>query len=94
MRQQLDYINLAKGLAITLVVMGHGPFPFHAALEFFHMPLWFILAGITFVPTHDWGTFLLKKTNRIMVPWITFTILGSIIMLSFRYGSYRVCFAR
>lgn len=88
MRQHLDYIDLAKGMAITLVVMGHGPFPFHAALEFFHMPLWFIIAGLTFKPTHDWGTFLLKKTNRLLVSWLTFTILGSVIFYLFDYYAF------
>lgn len=43
-----DYIDLAKGVGIILVILGHGMFPCHFAIDAFHMPLFFVLAGITF----------------------------------------------
>ena len=46
----LEFLDLAKGLGILLVILGHGMFPNHFLIDSFHMPLFFILAGITFTP--------------------------------------------
>ena len=44
------FLDLAKGLGILMVILGHGMFPNHFLIDSFHMPLFFILAGITFTP--------------------------------------------
>lgn len=49
-KSHLDFLDLAKGIGILLVVLGHGMFPNHFFIDSFHMPLFFILAGITFTP--------------------------------------------
>ncbi len=58
--------------------MGHSMFPNHALIDIFHMPLFFILAGITF-SCHGWGKFLVSKTNRILIPFLFFTALSFIL---------------
>lgn len=52
MKYHLDSIDLAKGIGIMLVLLGHGMFPWHFLIASFHMPLFFILAGITFTPPY------------------------------------------
>lgn len=83
-KSHLDFLDLAKGIGILLVVLGHGMFPNHFLIDSFHMPLFFILAGITFTPpsrqnvsnTKEW---LFKKIERILVPYIFFAILSGVI---------------
>ena len=42
-------IDLAKGIGILLVIVGHGLFS-NFAIDSFHMPLFFFLTGLTFTP--------------------------------------------
>ena len=42
MKEYLDYLDLAKGIGILLVIMGHSLFPLHIAIDIFHMPLFFL----------------------------------------------------
>lgn len=78
MKDYFEYIDLSKGVGICLVVLGHGLFPYHYAIDSFHMPLFFILAGMTYtLPSSD-GLFLLKKIDRIFIPYIFFTTVSEI----------------
>lgn len=60
------------------MVLGHGPFPCHFAIDVFHMPLFFFVAGMTFrcPSVENVGTFFLKKINRIFIPFVFWTILS------------------
>lgn len=82
----LDYLDLAKGIGILTVVLGHGMFPNHFLIDSFHMPLFFILSGITFTHPNKLNTtstkeWLLKKIERIFVPYLFFAIISSVIEL-------------
>ena len=77
----LDYLDLAKGFGICLVVLGHSRFPLHFAIDVFHMPLFFVLAGMTFTQpaVQSFSLFLIKKIDRILVPWVFFSILSAVV---------------
>jgi len=76
--EYLDYLDFAKGIGILLVIAGHSLFPLHFAIDIFHMPLFFLLAGITFhIPTNR-SEFLLKKIDRIFIPWGFFSIVSAL----------------
>lgn len=81
----LDYLDLSKGIGIILVIMGHTLFPLHQAIDIFHMPLFFFLSGLTFKITDGGGIFLIKKINRIFVPYCFFSIISAIIEHSVDY---------
>lgn len=49
--KRLDYLDIAKGIAIFLVVMGHAVLAFDTpywrlAIYAFHMPLFFLVSGM------------------------------------------------
>lgn len=71
----LDWVDVAKGLGIVLVVMSHtvaGPV---IALAFlFHMPLFFILSGYLYRQRPN-GGFLLAKAKSLLVPYAVFLVL-------------------
>lgn len=83
-KPHLDFLDLAKGIGILLVVLGHGMFPNHFLIDSFHMPMFFILSGITFPPpsrlnTSNTKEWLFKKIERIFVPYIFFAIVSGVI---------------
>lgn len=80
MKEYKDYIDLSKGIGILLVLVGHGPLEtFYISV--FHMPLFFFIAGLTFVAPmwRDCRTFLVKKTNRLLVPWTFFSVVSLLV---------------
>lgn len=76
-----DFFDVSKGIGIILVILGHGIFPNHFLIDSFHMPLFFILAGVTF-KTPDATSikpWLCRKVERILVPYFFFMIVSGII---------------
>lgn len=64
-RQRIDWIDVVKGIAIILMIVGHTKCPktLNHIIFSFHMPLFFVLSGLTFTPAKDWKS-LLRKTWR------------------------------
>ena len=70
--KRLDWIDVAKGIAIFLVIVGHtvpNPSPLRHAIFSFHMPVFFILAGYTFRPK-PWRELLSGSVSRLLVPYV------------------------
>lgn len=87
--KRIEYIDLAKGICILLVVLDHstnygyfsnGDYPLNDIFGQTRMPLYFILSGL-FFKNYAGGIreFLLRKTNRILVPYIFFMGLYRIL---------------
>ena len=75
MQQRIEFIDLAKGLCISLVVLWH---VLGLALSsdaimimfFFRMPLYFILSGLFFKTYNGIFPFIKKKTNKLLIPFL------------------------
>lgn len=85
MKERIQYIDLAKGICILLVVVDHianegyfsaGDYPLNEIFEQMRMPLYFILSGL-FFKDYAGGIkeFLLRKVNKILVPYLFFIFL-------------------
>lgn len=83
--KRIEYIDLAKGICILLVVLDHiagngyfagGDYPMNDIFEQTRMPLYFILSGL-FFKDYAGGIreFLLRKANRILIPYLFFMAL-------------------
>ncbi len=79
-------LDLAKGICIILVVIGHycpenSPDWYvwiHDLIYSFHMPLFMFASGYLYMATwknESYGNFLLKKIKRIIVPYLTVSVL-------------------
>lgn len=88
--KRLDFIDVAKGIAIFLVVYAH---VLHTGFIYqvifsFHVPLFFFLAGTTYQKKGGFKTFVLGKARRLLLPYyfwglisiVVFKILGRFIM--------------
>lgn len=75
---RLKWLDIAKGIAIILMVIGHTSIPdiFSRFIFAFHMPLFFIASGWT----TNWGkysfmVFAKSKFKSIMVPFIIYSLI-------------------
>ena len=91
----LDWIDIAKGIGIILVVVGHsfrdGMRAENYACEFiyqfiyfFHMPLFFAISGITFYISYKKylgrkNEFYKKKFKTLFIPMLTYSLIIYII---------------
>lgn len=74
-KSRIQFLNIAKAIAIILMVLGHSSMPKVASVWIysFHMPLFFIATGVTYsVFTKE--NFLRKAKNRV-VPFVFFSVI-------------------
>jgi fucose 4-O-acetylase-like acetyltransferase len=81
-------IDIARGLGIILVVLGHNPIVLHERGELFrviysfHLPLFFFLSGIFLKDSVQWGKFALSRADAILKPYfVVLVLLGMAEML-------------
>lgn len=81
---RIAYIDLAKGFCIVLVVLFHakGVLDVHYAsdafLASFRLPLYFFLSGLFFKDYGSFSRFVIKKVNRLLVPFFCFYLCFSV----------------
>ena len=90
--QRVGYLDIAKGIGIILVVMGHNDFalisPFaHKFIYSFHMPMFFFMSGMFFKPDLPFWTFLQKRFHRVLKPFLAILLLIFFASLSFSKSS-------
>lgn len=82
-QKRVQFIDLAKGLCILLVVIFHSPrisvdMPGIAAMR---MPLYFILSGLFFKTYGGLLMLIEKKINKILIPFLFFITVDILIRL-------------
>ena len=90
--KRLDYIDFAKALGMLLIVWGHirlGDWS-NAFVYAFHIPLFFFLSGMVFSKKRypDFKSFLLKRINSLIKPYVVFSGLTWIIWVAYSYVSH------
>src|SRR5574342_15210 len=86
--ERIGYIDIAKGIGIVLVVMGHNDFslisPFaHKLIYSFHMPMFFFMSGMFFKPDIPFWKFLQQRYNRVLKPFVATILLIYFASISF-----------
>lgn len=99
MESRLTYIDIARGICIILVVIGHLVPPgspewyvtVHDIIYCFHMPLFMYVSGYVyryFRKPIPYKRFLTKKIKRLMIPYFLVSILIICIKLVAERGLY------
>ncbi len=81
MNKRIEWIDTAKAVAIILVGIGHYSCPklLMAFIYSFHMPLFFILSGITFnTSKYTFQQFLIRKLKTLVFPWWIAVVLYAV----------------
>lgn len=89
MTQRIEFIDLAKGICISLVVLLHvfGELSggFIQLMNLFRMPLYFVLSGLFFKTYDGLFPFIKKKTNKLLIPFFStfiFIVLPTTFVLN------------
>lgn len=96
-KPRLEYVDLAKGICIILVVIMHGiPSSSFYPLELLRMPLYFMLSGMFFKCYDSFGIFLSKKVNNLILPLLLFDLIylifNNLYSFDFRLSEYFMVF--
>lgn len=89
-KKRIDYLDVAKGIAILSVVVGHtfsaydpGSF-LNKFIYSFHMPLFFILSGY-FFKSQEFKPALNKKVKHLLMPYVIINLVRCLNAF-FQYG--------
>lgn len=92
--KRIEFIDLCKGICILLVVMSHillfyqvTEYPAKEMLTTFRMPLYFFLSGI-FFKSYAVKTFLLKKVNNLLIPFLFFYVTTGLLLPQFLFHAF------
>ena len=87
--QRYDYIDIAKGIGILLVVWGHIMLTgvSHQLVYAFHMPVFFLISGMLFQrgKSKSFGSFLKKRSLRLLLPYAIYSVATWAVWAAFRY---------
>lgn len=90
-KQRIDYIDVAKGLCMVLVVWQHTHTYYKELqtgefyMESFRMPLFFLISGMFFKLYDGIDAFVKKKLNTIVIPFLFFYLIFSVLVPNVLY---------
>lgn len=88
--QRSEAIDIAKGLGIVAVVVGHiaASEGLRAAVFAWHMPLFFFLSGMLFKPGRPVGALAKARALSLLVPYVAFLVVLALphVMNAFKRG--------
>ena len=94
-RERLPWVDVARGLGIVLVVLGHSPALRGAPktlIYAFHMPLFFFLSGFLATPASlavPFASYVASQARRLLVPYFAFSALSyPVWLLAFAAGRH------
>ena len=99
MSNRIEYLDIAKGIGILLVVLGHNDFevisPFVQRLIYsFHMPLFFFLSGYFLNTSVSFFEFFKKRFNSLLKPFFFTIFLIYFTSVSFEKMGFNTAITR
>lgn len=83
-----EWLDVAKGIAIMLVVVGHSASFDVSPIYWFHMPAFFMISGYFFKPLDNLPSikgWIIKRARQLFIPYLFFLVLISIIRYLFLF---------
>ena len=81
---RIEYLDLAKGFGMLLVIVYHvfatieAPFICNELITKLHVPSFYVLSGIFFKKYEGFVGFAIRKTNKLLIPFMFFHLLISV----------------
>jgi len=99
MSKRIEYIDIARGIGILLVVLGHNDFgyisPFgYKVIYSFHMPLFFFLSGYFLNASIPFFEFFKKRFNSLLKPYLFTIFIIYFTSVSFGQMGFRTAIQR
>ena len=84
MAQRLDYLDIAKGIGILLVIIVHCQMGrigcIHSIIYSFHMPLFFFLSGVCFSNKYTFWALAKKRFRQMILPTFWFSLISILVV--------------
>lgn len=99
MLKRIEYIDIARGIGILLVVLGHNDFGYislfgHKLIYSFHMPLFFFLSGYFLKTSIPFADFIKKRFNSLLKPYFFTIFLIYFMNVSFEKMGFETAIRR
>ncbi|GJQ52462.1 MAG: hypothetical protein HKUEN02_13090 [Anaerolineaceae bacterium] len=99
MRKRIEYIDIARGIGILLVVLAHNDFGFisqygYEVIYSFHMPLFFLLSGYFIKTNISFFEFTKKRFHSLLKPFLFTLFLIYFTSVSFEKMGFETALRR
>lgn len=99
MSKRIGYIDIARGIGILLVVLGHNDFGYISQFAYqiiysFHMPLFFFLSGYFINTSRVFWEFAIKRFNSLLKPYYFTIFMIYFLSISFGKIGFQTAFRR
>lgn len=85
-KQRIDFIDLAKGFCILIIVLGHCNININIiGYNTLAMPAFYILSGMLFKENEDVRTFTIKKVNKLLIPFLFFYLTAYLLFYIIKF---------
>lgn len=82
MKKRIDFLDIAKGIAIIAIILGHlGSNTINRVVFTFHVPIFFIITGYFINKKYTIKEFIENKFKRLIIPYFVTSILIIIISI-------------
>lgn len=82
MGKRVEWLDVAKGMAIILVVLGHSSLPalLNRYIFAFHMPFFFFASGYTSdFNKYSFGEYICRKAKVLLLPFFIYSVINLIL---------------
>jgi fucose 4-O-acetylase-like acetyltransferase len=99
MSKRIEYIDIARGVGILLVVMGHNDFGYISSFAYqtiysFHMPLFFFLSGYFLNVSTGFLDFVKRRFDTLIKPYLFTIFIIYFTSISFEKMGFRTAIFR
>ncbi len=99
MSKRIGYLDIARGIGILLVVLGHNDFGavspfFHQVIYSFHIPLFFFLSGYFINTSISFFDYFKKRFHSILKPYLFTIFLIYFASISFEKMGFQTAIGR
>jgi len=99
MSKRIEYLDIARGIGILLVVLGHNDFEaisvfVHQVIYSFHIPLFFFLSGYFINTSNSFFDFFKKRFNSLLKPYFFTIFLIYFTSVSFEKMGFNMAITR
>jgi polysaccharide biosynthesis protein PslL len=99
MSKRIEYLDIARGIGILLVVLGHNDFEaislfIHQVIYSFHIPLFFFLSGYFINTSIRFFDFFKKRFNSLLKPYFFTIFLIYFTSISFEKMGFNMAITR
>lgn len=78
-KARIEYLDVAKGIGIMLVVWAHARAPYMHYIYLFHMPFFFLISGYLFNNRNSLRQFVLGKIKTLYLPFVVWNLAATAI---------------